>query len=262
MPGPGDETERVEVRHDTRRQIKGRIAQLQGDYPSAIRKYLSVQLAELPPQMRLPDEVQERAKSLPPDKRPTGPLALETPKREFIMNFRAAEAAKFWMGVCQFEQHEPELADETFTAYLRRYTQQGIGLWVIQAAYLRSLTLAESKKLALAVQSITQLVQALPENDYRRPTYELLSERWRSARDAAKPPAAGTSAEAPSQSSPAAAETKPAAAERETRGDAARPKLPRLRLAAQDPGTDPRCIRREITKVPEPKSALAQPKST
>jgi hypothetical protein len=222
MPNPGEEgPERVEVRHDARRQIKGRIAQLQGDYPTAIRKYLSVQLAELPLQMMLPDEVQERAKSLPPDKRPSGPLVQETPKHEWVMNFRAAEAAKFWMGVCQMDQHEVDLADETFTAYLRRYTQQGVGLWVMQAAYLRSLGLAESKRFALAVQAVTQLVDALPENDFRRPTFELLSERWRTVRDAAKPPASGTSAESPAQNRPAAVNSETAGSK--TGGAGAKP---------------------------------------
>jgi hypothetical protein len=208
MPGAGEDSERVEVRHDARRQIKGRIAQLQGDYPMAIRKYLSVQLAELPLKLVLPEKAQELAKQLPPDKRPNGPLVQDTPKREFIMNFRAAEAAKFWMGVCQLEQHEAELAEETFAAYLRRYVQQGVGIWVVQAAYLRSLSLAESNKFALAVQAITQLVQALPENDYRRPTFELLSERWRTARDTAKPPASGATAESPPQT-PSTTKSKP-----------------------------------------------------
>ncbi len=148
IPAPGEENNRVEVRHDSRVELKARIAQLQGDFPQAIRKYLTVQLDELPQQMVLPDDIQERAKSLPPDKRPKGPLAIATPKREFIMNFRAAEDAKFWMGVCQLEQHEMSSAEETFEAYIRRYSQGGIGTWIMQAAYLRSLALAEMKKFA------------------------------------------------------------------------------------------------------------------
>jgi len=202
--GPADTSNRVEERHDARRQIKSRIAQLQGDYPKAIRTYLNVQLAELPPMYPLPEEVQEKVRNLPPDKRPKGegPLAIETPKREFMMNFRAAEDAKFWMGVCQLDQHENESAEETFSSYLRRYGQGGVGTWVIQAAYLRSLALADSKKFALAVAGITQLAEALPENDVRRPGFELLGERWRTARDAAKPPESG--AQPPSKQSAAA----------------------------------------------------------
>jgi hypothetical protein len=114
-----------------------------------------------------------------------------------------------------------DLADETFTAYLRRYTQQGVGLWVMQAAYLRSLGLAESKRFALAVQAVTQLVDALPENDFRRPTFELLSERWRTVRDAAKPPASGTSAESPAQNRPAAVNSETASSN--TGGAGAKP---------------------------------------
>ena len=49
----------------------------------------------------------------------------------------------------------------------------------MQAAYLRSLALAEMKKFAMAVQAARQLAQAIPENDYRRPTFELLGEHWR-----------------------------------------------------------------------------------
>jgi hypothetical protein len=240
MPSPGD-AERVEVRHDARRQIKARIAQLQGDYPTAVRKYLSVQLAELPPELLFPPDAQEKIKrDLPPEKRPNGPVGQTTPKREFIMNFRAAEAAKFWMGVCQLDQHEGDSADETFTAYLRRYTQGGVGLWVLQAAYLRSLSLAENKKFALAVQAITQLVQALPENDFRRPAFELLSERWRTARDAAKPSPSDTSAESPTQNSPPAdaksadANVKPAAPGKAESKAPSAPKTPAPTPAAPD----------------------------
>ncbi len=196
FPNPGEENDRVEVRHDQRKQLKSRIAQLQGDYPQAIRKYLSVQLDELPPKLPLPEEVQERARNLPPDKRPKGlddkgVLTMEVPHREFFMNFRAAEDAKFWMGVCQLAQHEPELATETLESYIRRYVQQGVGRWIVQAGYLRGMALAESKKYALAVQNTRQLALALPEKDYRRPTFELFSERWRAARDVGKPSPSG-----------------------------------------------------------------------
>jgi hypothetical protein len=190
-PGQGDDKERVEVRIDARKQIKARIAQLQADYATAVRKYLNVQLEELPKELPLPDEIQERAKSLPPDKRPKGLLKWKVPDRERAINGRGAEDAKFWMGVCQMEQNEPGPAEETFQSYLRRYGQGG-GTWVVQAAFLRGLLLAENKKPALAVQAITQLAQALPENDFRRPTYQLLEVRWRAARDAAKASPSGT----------------------------------------------------------------------
>jgi hypothetical protein len=209
FPGQSDASNRVEERHDARRQIKSRIAQLQGDYPRAIRTYLNVQLAELPPATLLPDEVQEQLRKAPPDRRPKGdgPWSLETPKREFFMNFRAAEDAKFWMGVCQMQEHEWDAAEETFNAYLRRYGQGGVGTWVIQAAYLHSLCLAESKRYALALVAIGQLAQALQENDYRRPGFQLLSERWRVVRDTAKPAASGA-AETPAKEQPAPASAK------------------------------------------------------
>src|SRR5580704_11664476 len=214
FPGQGDSADRVEVRHDARKQIKSRIAHLQGEYATAVRKYLNVQLDELPPALQLPEDVQERARNyLPADKRPkgNGPLAMETPKREFFMNFRAAEDAKFWMGVCKMQQHEFDLAEDTFNSYLRRYGQ-GVGTWVVQAAYLRSLCLAESKKFALALVAITQLAQALQESDYRRPSFELMSERWRTARDASKPPTTGseTQLKEKEQPTPARAKAEPA----------------------------------------------------
>ncbi len=221
IPAPGEENNRVEVRHDSRVQLKARIAQLQGDFPQAIRKYLTVQLDELPERLFFPQEIQERAKSLPPEQRPKGLLYQETPKREWFMNFRAAEDAKFWMGVCQFEQREMAAAEETFEAYIRRYSQGAIGTWIMQAAYLRCLALAETKKFALAVQAARQLAQALPEGDYRRPTFELLGERWRNARDAAKPGTSATTTPAPSGAQAAAStpktgatEAKPAAADK------------------------------------------------
>jgi hypothetical protein len=215
IPAPGEENNRVEVRHDSRVQLKARIAQLQGDFPQAIRKYLTVQLDELPDKLVLPEDIQERAKSLPPDKRPKGPLAIETPKREWFMNFRAAEDAKFWMGVCQLEQHEMSAAEETFEAYIRRYSQGGVGTWIMQAAYLRSLALAEMKKFALAVQAARQLAEALPENDYRRPTFELLGVRWRNARDAAKP-TSSTASPTPVKSATEKTNTEKASTEKAT----------------------------------------------
>jgi hypothetical protein len=214
FPGQSDSADRVEVRHDARKQIKSRIAQLQGDYATAIRKYLNVQLDELPPALPLPEDIQEQARThLPADKRPKGdgPLAMETPKREFFMNFRAAEDAKFWMAVCQMQQREFDLAEDTFNSYLRRYGQ-GAGTWVVHAAYLRSLCLAESKKFALALVAIAQLAQALQENDYRRPSFELLSERWRVARDASKPPVTGSETPPKEPSARTNAKTEPASA--------------------------------------------------
>jgi hypothetical protein len=259
FPGQGDPSERVEERHDARRQIKSRIAQLQGDFPKAIRTYLNVQLAELPPAMVLPEELQEKMQNLPPDKRPkgNGPYAMETPKREFFLNFRAAEDAKFWMAVCQMQQHEWDLAEETFNSYLRRYGQAGVGTWVVQAAYLRSLCLAENKKFALGLVAIAQLASALQENDYRRTNFELLSERWRTARDASKPQASGT--ETPKEQPAAAgAKSEPAAA-KPAASDKATDKTSAAKSAAPPAGSAPS---KAPTTTPAPSGAKpTQPKS-
>jgi hypothetical protein len=215
-PGParGDDMDgridegSTEVRFDPRKEIKSRIAQLQGEFPTAIRKYLLVQLEELEPEKELPEEVQKQAQSLPPEKRPKGVLKWPVPKRELLINFHAADDAKFWMGVCQLEENEKESAEETFNAYVRKYTDRVHGKWVMQAAYLRCLSLAQLKKFALAVQAINQLVEAVPANDFRRPTFELLETRWRTVRDATKPVAADSKAESKPSEKPADAAPK------------------------------------------------------
>ena len=52
-------------------------------------------------------------------------MAVPVPKLAFAMNYRAAEDAKFWMGVCQFQQNMLEPAVETLDAYWRRYLDGG-----------------------------------------------------------------------------------------------------------------------------------------
>jgi hypothetical protein len=167
------------------KEMKSRIAQLQGDCAGAVRNYLLVQLDELPQVMPLPPEGQEavRARQAHPQE---GPVAIPVPKIAFATNFRAAEDAKFWMGVCQLEQNMLEPAAETLDAYWRRY--QEVGNWLPQAALLRGLVLAKAEKYGLAVQQINELLRTLPEDDPRRQTGELFAARWRAARDAANSP--------------------------------------------------------------------------
>jgi hypothetical protein len=202
----------TEIRFDPRKEIKSRIAQLQGEFPTAIRKYLLVQLEELEPEKELPEEMQKQAQALPPEKRPKGLVKWPVPQRELLINFHAADDAKFWMGVCQLEQNEKESAEETFNAYVRKYTDRVHGKWVVQAAYLRCMTLAQSNRFALAVQAINQLVEAVPATDFRRPTFELLETRWRTVRDAAKPVAADSNAESKASEKPVGAAAKTEAA--------------------------------------------------
>ena len=49
---------KLNISPGSRKQIKSRIAQLQGDYAGAVRNYLLVQLDELPPAIPLPPEMQ------------------------------------------------------------------------------------------------------------------------------------------------------------------------------------------------------------
>jgi hypothetical protein len=197
------------------KEMKSRIAQLQGDCAGAVRNYLLVQLDELPQAMPLPPEGQEavRSRQAHPQE---GSVAIPVPKEAFATNFRAAEDAKFWMGVCQLEQNMLEPAAETLDAYWRRY--QEVGNWLPQAALLRGLVLAKAEKYGLAVQQINELLRRRPEDDPRRQTGELFAVRWRAARDAANspnqekaapksepsvPPSAAASVQPPATPSPA-----------------------------------------------------------
>jgi hypothetical protein len=207
------------VEPGNRMALKARMSELQGDYASAVRNYLLVQLEELPPVLPLPSEAREMLtdRQKPGASVPTG---YEVPPRAFSINLRASENSKFWMGLCQMELHQLPTASETFSAYIRRSAQAQGSAWLQQAVFLHSLLMAETKQFALAVQLINQLIRGLPEDDPHRYGYELLATRWRAARDAGKKPEAGTSdktppASKPSSPPPAAAppkESKPAAA--------------------------------------------------
>jgi hypothetical protein len=177
-------------------QIKGRVDQLEGDPAGAIRTYLLIQLDELPPQMRLTE--QERAALMKqPGKAPANAVAYQVPQRALLINYRAAEDAKFWMAVCQLDQNESATAAETLDAYLRRYSQGDGGNWVIHAQMLRGLLAARLQQYALAVQTANVLARALPETDPRRHACELFAARWRAARDSADKRADAGSAPSP-----------------------------------------------------------------
>lgn len=176
----------LQTKGGERKEIRSRTSQLQGDCPSAIRNYLLVQLEELPPAMMLPPAVAKEIATKQGKSLGDGPVGIEVPKREFAMNYRAAEDAKFWMAVCQMEQNEFESAAENLAAYIRGYGARG-GLWIPQAALLRGIVLAHAQQYALAVQSVNQVLRALPEDDPRRSAFELFATRWRTTRDAAKP---------------------------------------------------------------------------
>jgi hypothetical protein len=201
------ETPTLKVNSGNRKQIKSRISQLEGDCAGAIRNYLLVQLDELPQLIPLPPEMQASMRQKQdPAHQQEGTMAVPVPKLAFAMNYRAAEDAKFWMGVCQLQQNMLEPAAETLDAYWRRYLDGG--KWIPQAGLLRGLALAKSGKYALAVQQMNELLRAIPEDEPRRAAFELFATRWRAARDAAS----GTTAKpaAPEQA-PSKAEQKPAA---------------------------------------------------
>jgi hypothetical protein len=194
---------KLNISSGTHKQMKSRVAQLQGDYAGAVRNFLLVQLDELPPALPLPPEMQAIAKAKM-EKPPEGTIAVPIPKLAFATNYRAAEDAKFWMAVCQFEQNMLEPATETLDAYWRRYIEGG--KWIPQTALLRGLLLARAGKYALAVQQINGISQAIPEDDPRWATCQLFTTRWRAARDAAN--AQGPTSQATNSPDPPKTESK------------------------------------------------------
>lgn len=223
---------KLNISPGSRKQMKSRIAQLQGDYAGAVRNYLLVQLDELPPALPLPPEMQAavKAKQQSPQE---GVMAVPIPKLAFATNFRAAEDAKFWMAVCQFEQNMLEPATETLDAYWRRYIDGG--KWIPQTALLRGLTLAKTGKYALAVQQINEISRAIPEDDPRWATCQLFTTRWRAARDAAN--AAGANSQAANSTDPPKPEPKPAASSPPAKPNG--PSAPATKPAAAKPATPP-----------------------
>ena len=197
------ESMQLNISPGSRKQIKSRIAQLQGDFAAAVRNYLLVQLDELPPAIPLPPAMAAavRAKQEKPQE---GTLAARVPQLAFATNFRAAEDAKFWMAVCQLEQNMLEPATETLDAYWRRYLENG--KWIPQTALLRGLMLAKAGKYALAVQQVNEIARAIPEDDPRWATCQLFITRWRAARDAAN--AGGAKAQAATSPEPPKPEPK------------------------------------------------------
>jgi tetratricopeptide (TPR) repeat protein len=195
-------------------ELKARVAELQADYTGAIRSFLLVQLEELPPALPLPSEARDAVAGRQKPGQPA-PTAYQIPPQAYLLNLRAAENAKFWMGLCQMELGQFTTAAETFSAYIRRSDQSEGNAWLPQAVYLHALTMANTKQFALAVQLINQLVRALPEDNPRRYGYELLANRWRAARDAStnaswsKPAASKTEQKNAPAGAPAVGPAKP-----------------------------------------------------
>jgi hypothetical protein len=235
-----------------RKQIKSRVSQLEGDCAGAIRNYLLVQLDELPQLMPLPPEMQAAMRQKQdPAHQQEGTMAVPVPKLAFAINFRAAEDAKFWMGVCQFQQNMLEPAAETLDAYWRRYLDGG--KWIPQAGLLRGLALAKSGKYALAVQQMNELLRAIPEDEPRRAAFELFATRWRAARDTAS---GSTTKPATPEQAPPKSEQKPAAANAPASG----PTSPAPAKPAASSPPSPPATPQPVTK-PAPTPAAGKSKS-
>jgi hypothetical protein len=176
----------------TRTQLKTRTAQLTGEYSTAIKSYLAVQLAEYPQRMPIPQKIvdamlkQAKIQNILPEQ---VPRQFQVPQEVWFMHFRATEDAKFWTALAQYELGEYHAAVDSFENYQKRYGVQG--LWSRQAAVWRAIAQAEDKRLAEAVYSMTRALQTSPDDDPQRAGYELLVTRWRAAHHAAQPKDAG-----------------------------------------------------------------------
>ncbi len=171
-----------------RSQLKTRIAQLTGEFSSAIKSYLAVQLAEYAPRMPIPQKVYDQLVAKAQSQgiaQQNVPTTYPIPQDMLLMHYRAAEDAKYWVAVSQCDLHDYRAAADTFAEYLKRYGQRGA--WSQSAGIMRAIALAQGDRLAEAVYSMTPALKLMPENHPQWIGYMLLQNRWRAARKASTP---------------------------------------------------------------------------
>lgn len=150
---PDPQAKQIKIGAPEREQFKARTAQLTGDYATAIKSYVAIQLAN--------SETQQ----------------LPVPADVRQMNAQAAEDAAFWIGVCHMERGDYQAAAvETFPGYMRGHGQQG--KWAAEAIYLAAVSLARDGKPRNAVLVLGEAPQQHPQAH----GHALLIERWRNLR--------------------------------------------------------------------------------
>lgn len=168
----------------THLQLKTRTSHVTGDLADSIKSYLTVQISEYPDSLPLPRDVYDalladaRTKGIPQQR---VPRAFRVPEDIWYMHGRAAQDATFWIALAQYEQGDFKSSIDTCLNFLRKY--QDKGLWSAAAASLIAMSQAEQRSYALSVQSMNQAAKVLPEDHPQRYGWELLSARWRAARE-------------------------------------------------------------------------------
>jgi hypothetical protein len=151
--GKDDSSPVVFVR--ARVQLRGRMAELLGDYPTAVSKYQQVRLKrdQFPPKMKV-----------------TEPMR--------TMHDQAAEDALYWGGVCHFEQGEFASAAASCRDYLRRHPQ-GTHVSVCRRVLVQSLLAGGRTKSAIVE------LQKVASDDSQRHGDRWLVARWQKAIESA-----------------------------------------------------------------------------
>jgi len=140
-----------------RLQLRGRMAELMGDYATAVAQYQQVRLKRdrFPPKMTI------------------------TPQTR-AMHGQAAEDALYWGGVCQFEQGAFASTVGSCRDYLRRHPQ---GTHVTACRRLLARSLSASGKTNVAIAEL----QKVTSNDSQRHGDRWLSARWSKLTKSAPP---------------------------------------------------------------------------
>ncbi len=152
---------------EPRRQHEvARNAHLTGNLPEAIRDYLRIQLiGNFPP---VPKDV-----LIPEEFRAALVSVMDPTIRQF--HAVAAEQARYWSGVCQYERQEFEIASRTLENYLNHHRDQGT--WSTAAKYLLGICLAKSGNRAAGARTLGRV----DESDPYYHACQLMIKRWKDA---------------------------------------------------------------------------------
>lgn len=149
--GKNDPERRVMLRTTAGTEMRSRLAHLEGRFAEALTTY---------------HEVTVRARAV---------VDFETtPKSMRAQHAQAIDDAKFWTGLCKFEQGDYRVAFDSLARYRR---QQEDGSWTRQARYLLALCHAEQKDFAQAIAELSKV----PADDPEYPGHQWLIRQWKAA---------------------------------------------------------------------------------
>ena len=181
-----DETKRIIFGRPTRGQLKIRLKQITGELGQTTQFY-NAQMESVLVQLRT------QGIDVPPD--------LQIPPMVQRMQAQAAEDARFWTGVCQFEIGEHAAAADSFREYLSRYRAGGD--WSAHSRFLRAWSYAELGEYDVAA----RILEQAPSTDPQADGYPVLVRRWKefseAKRGAAEPQTSGATGRIEERESPA-----------------------------------------------------------